>query len=97
MTNKHQTNTKQKPNQKIKKMAFKKSTLNKLKRELINHNIRAKAIEHAATEKGKSTELVRLVLNGQSNDVNNIIECLYEFLEKEKTRVAKVSKKIDTV
>lgn len=78
-------------------MVFKKSILKKLKRELDNYNIRSKAILQVASEKGKSSELVRLVLNGEVSDNNDIIIGLFSILEEEKNKIIEISNKIESI
>jgi hypothetical protein len=78
-------------------MGLTKGELSKVSRELTKYNIKSESILAAAAEKEKTPELVRLVLNGETPDKNNIIEFLVGCIIKEKNRLAKVSQKIDSL
>lgn len=76
-------------------MAYKKSTLKKLERELTKEYIKAEAITDAAKAKGRTESLVREVLKGNVPDKNGIIEHIYDYLMAHKKRIEEVSDKIN--
>lgn len=78
-------------------MAIKKSTLNQLKRNLKKYGIRAEAITACAIKKERSIALVRMTLNGDTEDKNDIIEFLLEYLEKEKAKQQNIANRIETL
>lgn len=75
-------------------MIYEKKILRALEKDLKKHKIRAKAITDAAEEKGKTRELVRLVLKGETPDFNGIIVHLDAYLKKHIKNLTKVSNKI---
>lgn len=76
-------------------MVYKKSVLRKLETKLDKLKIKADAIASAAEVKGKSNELVRLVLKGDRSDNDNIIEYLQEYYQSIEDRINEVSNKIN--